>query len=230
MVYIVGFIIFCVIMLAVFSVHAPIGNTQIGLTIDKIVEYLGIVAIPLVLFYFSQQQQDKQQKRENEKEKLEKLEKEKQEQLIHEQYVTQAKAYIRNISQSLERTVKSLKNSDPNIELGKCYWNNGFERSSQNYFDSFKHYINEYEHTQSNRDTVLQILLRMGILRETRHPQYNQPIFQENIAKIKETYPEETLLLPILEKMIEKFRDDNDGVINEIVTILKEFDNEQRPK
>ena len=42
------------IILAIYSVHAPDGNTQIGKVIDKIVQYLGIIAIPLVLFYFQQ--------------------------------------------------------------------------------------------------------------------------------------------------------------------------------
>ena len=65
--------------LAIYSVHAPIGNTQIGVVIDKIVQYIGIVTIPLVVALWSRNKsiEDKEElRRKEEKEKEEEQQKE----------------------------------------------------------------------------------------------------------------------------------------------------------
>ncbi|MGL4561544.1 MAG: hypothetical protein ACRCV0_04565 [Brevinema sp.] len=55
-------IIVITVIAAISSVHAPVGNSKIADIIDKIFNYLGIVAIPIVLFYFQKKNKSDEMK------------------------------------------------------------------------------------------------------------------------------------------------------------------------
>ena len=65
-------IIIGVAILGALSIHFPPGNTEFEKMLDKAVEYVGVLAIPLVIFWWANREQRK-------KDELDKLEKKKEE-------------------------------------------------------------------------------------------------------------------------------------------------------
>ena len=223
---IIAIIIFGVGLLA----GAAPDKTEWVTMLDKGVAYLGTLGIPLVLFYFSKKQQDDQRKLEEEKDKNIQLEKKMQEQIIHKRYVEQARE-LREYIMRLLIAINGYMHETINKFSSNPYVNNNDIDSFISFFQfirTLENHLKEHVNEEKKRMQIYYIFVKMQYLSEIT------PSYVWNLNGLRKIYPDISIESNVLffqqalEKIIGKFSSHNDSAINEIVTILKEFDDEYR--
>ena len=216
------------IILAIYSVHAPDGNTQIGKVIDKIVQYLGIIAIPLVLLYFQQKVVTDQKDLEEQKQKIaslnnimQQLEKEKKDS-------EHAQKLIVSIQNSFTKIYNDLL-SDVTLLVNHHTIYSGFgQRFDRYYAEQFQIYISKIFAEKEQRILVNRILTKMSIFSEYQHEDDIKHSFF--IDSLMENYKIEWGDEPsnnvrsfcnVLEKLAEEFSDDTH--LETVINILKDI-------
>ena len=203
-------VVICTIALAIFSNHTPKGNSDLEGTLDKIMQYLGIIAIPLVLSYFPQHEKLAKQ---HEKEA---------------KYHKQAKYLIGKIHLALISAHKYTVDytfgfgSNIPIESVEALKNTIFHCCGRDYF---KPHISKQFSEEKSRIDACKILARMNIL----HEEDNQYNFY--IESLMEKYQTELDIrnlttkqsfYDVLEIVIKEFSDDTH--LKTVIAILKDMD------
>ena len=196
------------IALAIFSNHAPKGNSDLEGTLDKIMQYLGIIAIPLVLAYFPQH---------------EKLAKQQQQEVKNRE---QAKYLIGKIHLALisvhKRAVESPFISNIPRESAESLRHFLVYDSGMNHWDS---HISKQFSEEKSRRVACKILARMNILHEEDN-QYNfyiESLMEKYQTKLDARYLNSVQsFYDVLEIVIKEFSDDTH--LKTVIAILKDMD------
>ena len=216
------------IILAIYSVHAPDGNTQIGKVIDKIVQYLGIIAIPLVLFYFQQKSVADQKKLEEQKQETELLKEEAQQQKEEQKYRERAEKLIIGIQNSFKEIYKDVLSDMSSLkkyQINSPYYGTTFDRY---YTTQFQNYTSLIFSEKEQRILVNKILTKMNIFSEYQHRDDIKHLFF--IDSLMENYKTEWGDEPsnnvrsfcnVVEKLAEEFSDDTH--LETVINILKDI-------
>ena len=206
------------IALAIFSNHAPKGNSGLEGTLDKIMQYLGIIAIPLVLAYFPQH---------------EKLAKQQQQEVkYHKQaeYLMDGiyKA-VDNITRELNEFIKTSEQNDTVILKGFSIPSNDLGKYDRSIFYQlfyiFQSDINSFFNEIYQREIAYKILIQFKILTEIQHDKYewNFPWFQEQqVWKDNYNAKEVIPFNQVLKSIVEEFSDDTH--LKTVIAILKDMD------
>ena len=214
-------VVICTIALAIFSNHAPKGNSDLEGTLDKIMQYLGIIAIPLVLSYFPQHEKLAKQQQEERERSF-------QEQQQEAEYHKQAEYLMGGIHLALISAHKYTVDytfgfgSNIPIESVEALKNTIFHCCGRDYF---KPHISKQFSEEKSRIDACKILARMNIL----HKEDNQYNFY--IESLMEKYQTELDIrnlttkqsfYDVLEIVIKEFSDDTH--LKTVIAILKDMD------